>query len=381
MLTKEQEIKFNIICQEIIPEYILRKPEGSILDLVLASNEADRYIPLYEYGSGSLCFVLGRLHYYINNELKDLYIRVSEKNNRYLLSGSRSFFNSLSLIFEQIASFFIKNGISFEIKASYLTKINELNELIPLTAPDYILPNEYAPLCDFLIDEPIFSLTKRHTFKSAKNLIFGVSKKKPDIRLKQVIDGEIEVVNSDDMLVFDQEIGDSLLYKQFDEWWEDNKSKYSWYKVREQLQERELKVLNYYRKNYRDENNPVLIPQVYLHYDPKSKSERKNCTFNEDLIFQRMDFLMLYNGRRVIIEIDGNSHITSLGEADIVKYAKQLEYDRVMKFLGYEVFRIGNSELDTETWETTLKNFFDNLYLYLGIENTGDKNDEKKKCC
>ena len=81
---------------------------------------------------------------------------------------------------------------------------------------------------------------------------------------------------------------------------------------------------------------------------------------------QRMDFLMLYNGKRIIIELDGYSHFTTNNQLDIKKYAKQVEYDRTMKFLGYEVFRICNAELDMN-FEDTLKTFFGNLYQYLGI--------------
>lgn len=51
------------------------------------------------------------------------------------------------------------------------------------------------------------------------------------------------------------------------------------------------------------------------------------------------------------------------------KYAKQLEYDRTMRFLGYEIFRICNNELTDNKYEKTLFEFFTNLYNYLGIRN------------
>lgn len=180
--------------------------------------------------------------------------------------------------------------------------------------------------------------------------------------------------NALDMLVYDQEIGDSLLYKEFNDWWKRNSKKYCWYDTKKQLQEKERIVQNFYKANYCAENHPVLIPQVYLHFDPKSKAERKKCKFSESLIFQRMDFLMIYKGKRIIIEIDGYSHLMTNGKIDIEKYSQQLEYDRTMKFLEYDIFRICNCELEEKNFEKTLDCFFKNLYTYLGIEQNELKN-------
>lgn len=51
---------------------------------------------------------------------------------------------------------------------------------------------------------------------------------------------------------------------------------------------------------------PVLIPQVYLHYDPYTRTERGAPG---PLARQRMDFLLLLpNHERIVIEVDGRQH-------------------------------------------------------------------------
>jgi hypothetical protein len=100
-------------------------------------------------------------------------------------------------------------------------------------------------------------------------------------------------------------------------------------------------------------NLPVLIPQVYLHYDPYTRRERGDEQF---LARQRMDFpLMLENGVRIVLEVDGQHHCgvqdTTLGlfVADPNRYAVSAREDRQLRLLGYEVYRFGASELSDTT--------------------------------
>ena len=351
-----------------MPEYMLRVDDGNIINTILTNSKSDMFSSLYRYESEYVNFIFSRIHYYIVAWFEDNSARIY-KGNRYLTSGSRGDIQNFINIFNQFRVFFEKNGYEFEIEPKYLSKIQEISEFVYTNNDQkFVLPESYSPIDKNIIDEPIISLKKNQRFASAKYLIFGVSTAKPDIRIRQVMDGEIEIVNSDDMLIYDREIGESLLYKDFNSWWNENKDKYSWYEKSRHLQKNELKVQKFYKRNYYHEEHPVLIPQVYLHYDPKSKEERKNCKFNDELTFQRMDFLIIYGGKRIIIEIDGYSHLMDKGRVDIVKYARQLEYDRTMKFLGYDIFRICNCELDEKNLDTTLKNFFTNLYNYLGIK-------------
>lgn len=168
--------------------------------------------------------------------------------------------------------------------------------------------------------------------------------------MKDVLDGNLKVLNDNDVLVYDDEIKESLTYANFKIWWSKNKAKYSWYNPNSQMNKMELRVQEYYKQHYGDDMFPVLIPQVYLHYDPKDKEARQKYKYNENLIFQRMDFLILYKNRRIIIEIDGETHTP---ENSLERYSKQLEYDRTMKFLGYDVFRLGGYEL-TKKFEITV---------------------------
>ena len=57
------------------------------------------------------------------------------------------------------------------------------------------------------------------------------------------------------------------------------------------------------------ENAPVLIPQVYLHYDPVYAFASSLPRPASPLPRQRMDFLLLLpDRRRVVIEVDGKQH-------------------------------------------------------------------------
>lgn len=368
MLNQEQRKQFKIICQKYIPQNILYICNSNDwLDVAFFGNkDRDIYCALYNLNDADLDFVFGRLHFALNEWFDNNSYRIS-KNNRYLTSGSRGEINALDLALKKIKSFFGKIGLVFNINSDYELKTQYLVNFISIAAPEYTLPNDYNAL-ETVVDEPIFSIRKYATFNEPKYLFFGVSKEKPDIRIKDVIDGNLDIVNQDDIIVYDEEIKGSLTYRDFNLWWQKNRKKYSWYRLEEQLQPRELKVQNFYKQHYAmNEDNPILIPQVYLHYDPKNKQERQKCKINETMIFQRMDFLILYNNRRIIIEIDGQSHFETNNRIDLTKYSKQVEYDRTMKFLGYEIFRLCNYEIDSCDYEKTLEVFFSNLYRYLGI--------------
>lgn len=112
------------------------------------------------------------------------------------------------------------------------------------------------------------------------------------------------------------------------------------------------------------DNLPALLPQVYLHYDPRHQSTRKQPV----LVRQRMDFLILLrNASRVVIEIDGIHHYSEKSlEKDIASsslYAKMVEEDRRIKLLGYEVYRFGGAEfVDLQSARKTIIKFFNDLF-------------------
>lgn len=94
---------------------------------------------------------------------------------------------------------------------------------------------------------------------------------------------------------------------------------------------------------------PALIPQVYLHYDPYTRRERGDEKF---LARQRMDFLlMLEQGVRIVIEIDGRHHYAVQDQgaparyiANAELYAEMASEDRRLRLMGYEVYRFGGYE-------------------------------------
>ena len=105
---------------------------------------------------------------------------------------------------------------------------------------------------------------------------------------------------------------------------------------------------------------PALLPEVWLHWDPKTVRERGP----KALLRFRMDFLLLLpHGQRVVIEVDGSQHFSTDGRPDAAKYADSMRGDRDLKLNGYEVFRFGATELrDHERTRTMLQQFFADLF-------------------
>lgn len=97
---------------------------------------------------------------------------------------------------------------------------------------------------------------------------------------------------------------------------------------------------------------------MYLHYDPKTIQQLEIEGQNKRLQHQRMDFLMLINGNRVIIELDGKQHYSNNDMASPEKYAEMVKYDREMKFNGYDVYRFGGKEFSDPKLNQ-------NLYMFL----------------
>ena len=119
---------------------------------------------------------------------------------------------------------------------------------------------------------------------------------------------------------------------------------------------------------------PALIPQVYMYYDPKTKTQRDLQIFDH----QKMDFMMIISpSQRVVFEIDGSQHYA---EDEVVpgtkykhyaspsRYAEMMKAHREMSLAGYDVYRFGGKELwvnDDNSEEKIISNievFFDRLF-------------------
>ncbi len=110
---------------------------------------------------------------------------------------------------------------------------------------------------------------------------------------------------------------------------------------------------------------PALLPEVWLHWDPKTVKER-----GRDALFRfRMDFLLLLPGSvRVVLEVDGKQHYADdEGKANPARYAAMAAADRELTLAGYHVFHFGGAELRKETAEEVGGAFFDGLLKRYGL--------------
>ena len=79
---------------------------------------------------------------------------------------------------------------------------------------------------------------------------------------------------------------------------------------------------------------------------------------------QRMDFLLLLSDRiRIVIEIDGKQHYAEEDKASPRLYSEMVAEDRRLKLCGYEVYRFGGYELNSESEaERIVEPFLINLF-------------------
>jgi very-short-patch-repair endonuclease len=82
-----------------------------------------------------------------------------------------------------------------------------------------------------------------------------------------------------------------------------------------------------------------------------------------------MDFLLLLpQGVRVVIEVDGKHHYADeAGRADVVRYAQMVAADRELKLAGYQIFRFGAHELLDVSAADSVKKFFEALFNKYGV--------------
>jgi very-short-patch-repair endonuclease len=234
---------------------------------------------------------------------------------------------------------------------------------------------------------PVFSVVSAQSARTRrpKNLIFA-SLAKPDIRFTDAIDNNIEIVgNADKVLVYDRPIrGDGIRWRDLQAWWIDTQQLADETEAKKSLYQRLIRSLpgnsppqrNLYGL-YHDIHGsavpdlPALLPEVWLHWDPKTVRDRGP----EALLRFRMDFLLLMpHGQRVVLEVDGSHHFTSPdGQPDAVKYADSVRGDRDLKLSGYDVFRFGATELqDPEHARTLLQQFFKDLFRRFGVTSRTD---------
>lgn len=233
---------------------------------------------------------------------------------------------------------------------------------------------------------PAFSIVaiRAGSNRSPKNLIFA-SSVKPDLRFHNAVDNDIEIVtNADKVLVYDRPIGpEGLLWRDLQQWWADTKNitdtseakKTLYWRLHEALPTNsppQRLLFESFFNGYKlaVPGLPALLPEVWLHWDPKTVKERGVDALSRF----RMDFLMLLpRGVRVVLEVDGRQHYADdTGKADIKRYADMVAADRNLRLSGYEVFRFGGFELQGAVNAPKLvKSFFDDLFKHFKVTTPG----------
>lgn len=224
---------------------------------------------------------------------------------------------------------------------------------------------------------PIFRVVSKDMTpaKPPKNLIFA-SSVKPDLRFQDAINNDIEIVtNEDKVLVYDRPIGlEGLRWRDLQAWWGEQKAtsdpddakRSLYHRLQESLPTSsppQKLVFDTYYKTFPKADVPelpALLPEVWLHWDPKTVSERGP----QALTRSRMDFLLLLpRGMRIVLEVDGKHHYSKQdGYANPAGYADMVAADRDLKLRGYEVFRFGVAELSRANSVRMLKDFFKTLF-------------------
>ncbi len=246
------------------------------------------------------------------------------------------------------------------------------------------LINSHIAEADYVLTEsgskigmPIYKLIskKAGVDGQVKNIIFAADGHKPEFVFTDAVNNDIAIVkNEGNCLVFDKRIPESgLKWADLVTWWssskyhnpdEDNVDRELFKRLEITLDPRLEKHFfrKYYNlfKNELGGNLPALIPQVYLHYDPKTISQLNG---QKRLERQRIDFLMLLSNRhRIIIEIDGKHHYAHGEIASPKLYSEMIAEDRRMKLAGYDLYRFGGYELTYGNKDSLIEDFFRKLF-------------------
>jgi len=228
-----------------------------------------------------------------------------------------------------------------------------------------------------------YPLFQFHVFASpsgrAKNIIFA-STVKPDLRFSDAINNDIEIVtNADRVLIYDRPIGSAgITWNDLQSWWAAQQDipnnavakKSLFLRLKSCLPSNsppQSTLFQSYFSTFREmiPELPALLPEVWLHWDPKTVKERGV----QALLRFRMDFLLLLpGGRRVVLEVDGKTHYAETsGKASPKKYAKMVSGDRDLRLAGYDVYHFGALELMDEAGAKRTEDFFRRLFRKYGV--------------
>jgi very-short-patch-repair endonuclease len=320
-----------------------------------------------------------------------LYLGVSSSAWSFLLDGSKSDSPNISRI--SVQDFLTKIGLiswpdkrfcllierivhpevqPSESQEQIVIKFNEI-----LQSDSYELRREGSQS-----GQPVYKVRRKDLGVSGppKYIIFAADGPKPDIVIADAVNMDIRIVRfADKCLIYDQPPPDGdLTWQMLLEWWGKKKSsdpdnenlrRDFGLRLQASLQSPPERMLftTYFKvfKPKMGNRLPALLPQVYLHYDPRYKSERDRPVLTR----QRMDFLLLLrNSARIVIEVDGIQHYSEDdGKASTTKYAEMVAEDRRIRLLGYEIYRFGGAELTSSTAQRIIIDFFEELFKRHGL--------------
>jgi hypothetical protein len=223
---------------------------------------------------------------------------------------------------------------------------------------------------------PTFDLVRIGTAapRRPKTLVFATLGK-PDMRLADVLDNDLEIVPDDKYLVYDRQVGPGgLRWSDLLTWWQarrgtgdevaDRKALYQ--RLLDSIPKPDVSPQRAFGEAYytafagRDWDVPALLPEVWLHWDHKTVTERGAAA----LINHRMDFLLLLpNGVRVIVEVDGWHHYGTAKAVD-----DTIRGDRDLKLRGYHVWRVTTNELGAQLLVPFATDFFTSVLQHHGLE-------------
>lgn len=227
---------------------------------------------------------------------------------------------------------------------------------------------------------PVFRLVPTGTTPTRPKSVIFASTRRLDLRISSTLDNEIEVVDEADALIYDAPIGpEGLTWSHLLQWWIRHHPEQDPEAAKKALYARLIRSVPdtsppqqrlfklYYRLHAPHIHElPALLPEVLMHWDHKTVRERGVAA----LLGQRMDFLLLPpNNHRVVLEVDGISHYVDERERPSPRrYAENARLDRDLRLRGYDVFRFGGAELQSdEDAMPMLTEFFAALFDRCGV--------------
>lgn len=328
----------EIMVSEITRSEILQKLNAVSLfgDLNIQSKLAvvfPEFVELWQYNEG-MAGLMGK--------------RYDVGSNSELLRQAGALECSVTRFFQLLELLVSPNVRKGDEQANLVAELNKL-----LRVDGFVLQRE-----KLVSGHPVFSIAKLAggVTGTPKNLIFAANGPKPELVFADAINNDIRIVKNEEFcLIFDRPIGTSGLSKgDLLAWWRDLQQLDDVVEAWKSLVKRLYESLdsqgeknfftNYYKLFKRkDDDFPMLIPQVYLHYDPYTI---KQLAGQKRLPRQRMDFLILFSdSTRVVIEVDGKQHFSKDDKPSLPLYSEMMSADRDLRLAGYEIYRFGADEL------------------------------------